>query len=251
MELDELHVHQLGAGVIRERVAVAGAFPAVAGDLVGAPGAAGREHHRRGVEHLEAAALPLVADDARRAPVGQQQADDGELHVDVDAAVDPVILQRADHLEAGAIADVRETRIAVAAEVALEDPAVLGAIEDRAPGLELADAIRRFLRVQLRHAPVVHVLAAAHGVGEVHLPAVAVVDVGERRRHAAFGHDGVRLAEQRLADQADLHAGRRRLDRRAQPGAAGADDENVVFVRFEGRHRMRKSVQMPIEQSRT
>ena len=72
MELDELHVHQLGAGVVRQRVAVAGAFPAVAGDLVGAPGAAGREHDRRGVEHLESAALALVADDAGRAPVGQR-----------------------------------------------------------------------------------------------------------------------------------------------------------------------------------
>ena len=171
--------------------------------------------------------------------------------MDVDAAVDAVILQRADHLEAGAIADVREARIAMAAEVALEDPAVLGAIEHRAPGLELADAIGRFLRVQFGHAPVVDVLAAAHGVGEVHLPAVAVVDVGERRGDAPFGHDRVGLAEQRLADQPDLHAGRRRFDGRAQTGAAGADHENVVFVRFEVRHRMRKSVQMPIEQSRT
>ena len=121
------------------------------------------------------------------------------LHVDVDAAMDAVILQRADHLEAGAIADVREARIAMAAEVALQDAAVLRAIEHRAPGFELAHAIGRFLRVQLGHAPVVQVLAAAHRVGEVHAPAVAVVDVGHRRRHAAFGHDGVRLAEQRLA----------------------------------------------------
>ena len=36
MELDELHVDQLGAGVIGERVAVAGALPAVARDPVGA-----------------------------------------------------------------------------------------------------------------------------------------------------------------------------------------------------------------------
>ena len=124
------------------------------------------------------------------------------LHVDVDALVDAVILQRADHLEAGAIADVRQARIAVAAEVALQDAAVLGAVEDRAPGLELAHAVGRFLGVQLGHAPVVEVLAAAHGVGEVHLPAVAVVDVGHRRRHAALGHHRVRLAEQRLADEA-------------------------------------------------
>ena len=216
-------------GLIRERVAVAGAFPAVAGDLVGAPGAAGREDDRPGGEHLEPPALPLVADDARRASVAHQQRDDGEFHVDVDAAVDAVVLKRADQFEPGAIADVRETRIAVAAEVALEDPAVLGPIEHRAPGFELAHAIGRFLGVQLRHAPVVDVLAAAHRVGEVHFPAVAVVDVGERRGDAALGHDGVRLAEQRLADQPDLHAGRRGFDGRAQSGAARADDENVVI----------------------
>ena len=70
------------------------------------------------------------------------------------------------------------------------------AIEERAPRLELAHAVRRFLGVQLGHPPVVDVLAAAHRVGEVHLPAVAIVDVGERRGDAAFGHDGVRLAEQ-------------------------------------------------------
>ena len=34
VELDELHVHQLGARVIGERVAVSGVLPAVAGDLV-------------------------------------------------------------------------------------------------------------------------------------------------------------------------------------------------------------------------
>jgi hypothetical protein len=34
MELHELHVHQCGSGVIRERMAVTGIFPAVAGDLV-------------------------------------------------------------------------------------------------------------------------------------------------------------------------------------------------------------------------
>ena len=59
----------------------------------------------------------------------------------------------------------------------------------------------------------------------------------ERRRDAAFGHDGVGLAEQRLADQRDARAGRARLDRGTQPGAAGADDEDVVRVGLDGRIR--------------
>ena len=154
----------------------------------------------------------------------------GVLHVDLDALVDAVILQRADHLEAGAIADVREARVAVAAEVALQDPAVLGAIEDGAPRLQLAHAIGRLLGVQLGHAPVVEVLAAAHRVGEVDLPVVAVVDVRHRGGHAALGHDRVGLAEQRLADEADRRARGRRLDGGAQAGAARADDDDVVLV---------------------
>ncbi len=124
---------------------------------------------------------------------------DGALHVDVDALVDAVILQRADHLEAGAVADVREARIAMAAEIALQDAAVLGAIEQRAPGFQFAHAVRRFLGVQLGHAPVVEVLAAAHGVGEMDAPVVAIVHVGHGGRDAAFGHDRVGLAEQRFA----------------------------------------------------
>ena len=41
MELHKFHVHQFRAGVIRERLAVAGVFPGIAGDFVGAPDAAG------------------------------------------------------------------------------------------------------------------------------------------------------------------------------------------------------------------
>jgi hypothetical protein len=84
--------------------------------------------------------------------------------------------------------------------------------------------------VQLRHAPVVHILATTHGVREVHLPVVAVVDIRKGGGNPAFGHDGVRFAEQRLADEADRNAGRRRFNRRAQSRSAGADDEHVVLV---------------------
>ena len=176
-------------------MAIASAFPAVAGDPVGAADTAGREHRRLRLEDAEASALAVVAERAGDARAVAQERHDGELHVDVDAPVDAVVLQRADHLEAGAIADVSQSRILVTAEIALEDAAVRRAIEQRAPCLELAHAIGRFLGVELGHPPVVQVLAAAHRVGEMHLPAVAVVDIGERRRDAAFGHHRVCLAE--------------------------------------------------------
>jgi hypothetical protein len=89
-----------------------------------------------------------------------------------------------------------------------------------------------FLCVQLGHAPVVDVLTAAHRVGEMHFPTVAVIHIAHRRRHATFGHDRVRLAQQRFANQTDLDARRRRFNRRAQSRAARADDQHVVFVSF-------------------
>ena len=88
-----------------------------------------------------------------------------------------LILQRANHLEAGAIADVRQPRIAMPAEIPLQNPAIRRAVEHRAPFLELAHPSGRFLGVDLGHPPVVQELAAAHRVGEMHLPVVAILDI--------------------------------------------------------------------------
>src|SRR5205085_3519063 len=118
-----------------------------------------------------------------------------------DALVHGVLLEDADHLEAGAVTNVREPRVAVAAEVALEDEPVLRPVEQRAPFLELEDPVGRLLRVELRHPPVVEQLPAAHGVAEVDAPVVLLPYVPERGGDAALGHDGVGLAEERLADQ--------------------------------------------------
>ena len=236
MELDELHVDQLRTGVIRERVAVAGAFPTVGRDLERAPDAAGREYQRFALENAKTSVLTLVCETADDAVAVFEQRDDGDLHVDLDALMNAVVLQRADQFETGAVADVCESRIAVAAEISLQDLAVFCAVKNRSPRFEFADAVGSFFGVKLGHSPVVYVLAAAHRVGEMDLPVVAVVDVAHRRRHAALGHHGVSFAEQRLADQPDANARRRCLDRRTQPRTAGADDDHVVFKCWIFRH---------------
>ena len=230
MELHEFHIHQRRAGVIGERVAVAGIFPAVAGDGVGAADAAGGEHHGFGAEKMEAAALAVVAERAGDAVAIFQQGDDGVFHENVEAEMNAVVLQGADHFEAGAIADVGEPGIAMAAEIALEDAPVFGAVENRAPGFEFVDAVGRFFGVQFGHAPVVQILAAAHGVGEVHAPTVAVVDIAHGGGDAAFGHDGVGFAQQRFRDDGDFYSGGRSGDCGTQSGAARTDDEYVVIV---------------------
>ncbi len=52
--------------------------------------------------------------------------------------------------------------------------------------------------------------------------------MAERRCDTALGHHGVGLAQQRLADEADVGAGILGRDRGAQPGPTGTDDEDVV-----------------------
>src|SRR5436189_5586101 len=83
--------------------------------------------------------------------------------------------------------------------------------------------------MQLGHPPVVYILAAAHRIGKMHLPTIAIIDIRERRRHSAFGHYGVRFPQQRFADEPNAYARRRRLYRSAQTGSACADHEHVVF----------------------
>ena len=230
MELHELHVHQVGAGVIRERLAVAGVLPAVARDFVRAADAAGSEHNRFRTEQYEPSALTLVRERAHDTSGVGEQREHRALHVHVDALVHPVVLQRSDHLETCPIADVGQPRIFVAAEIPLQDSAVFRPVEQGAPRLQLADGLRRFFGVKLRHAPVVEVLSASHRVGEMDGPTVPVVHVREGRRDAAFRHDGVGLAKQRLTDDPDADALGRGFDRGAQAGASGADHQDLVFV---------------------
>ena len=185
---------------------------------------------------MEEALLAVVSTGAGDAARVHQQAEHGALHVDLHAAVNAVILEGADHLQAGAITDVGQARILMAAEVPLQNPPVLGAVEERAPRFEFAHAFRRFLGVQLRHAPVVEVLAATHGIGEMNAPVVAIVDVGQRSGNAALGHDGVGFAEQRFADHAYFGAAGRGFDRGAQSCPTCTDDQNIVGEPLELRH---------------
>ena len=142
VELDELHVDELGARLVGQRLAVAAVLPRVRGDLVGLADPAGREDDRPGREDDRLARRPPVTDGAGHAGPARDQPRDRALHVDRDAHRDRPVLEGPDHLETGPVADVGESRVRVSAERPLEDAPVRGAVEDRAPQLELADPIR-------------------------------------------------------------------------------------------------------------
>ncbi len=142
----------------------------------------------------------------------------------------PSVLERPDHLQAGPVADVGEPGVGVAAEVALEDAALLGPVEDGAPLLQLADPVGGLLGVELGHPPLVEELPAAHRVAEVDLPAIAGVGAGQGGGDPALGHDRVGLAQERLADQRRPRPPRRGLDRGPEARPAGADDHDVVIM---------------------
>ena len=196
MKLNELHVEQFRARMIRQRNAVAGAFPGIAGHRICAAQTAGAKDNRLRFENAEATALTVVTKRADDAATVFQQRDDGVFHENRDALMDAVVLERSYEFKPRAVADVRQTRITMAAEIALRDFAFLRAVEHRAPLFQFVNARWCFLGVQFGHAPVVDVLPAAHCVGEMDLPVVAVIHVAHGRRHAAFGHDGMRLAEE-------------------------------------------------------
>src|SRR5262249_34217256 len=120
MELHEFHVHQLGAGVVRQRVAIARALPAVARDLVGAADSAGGQHHGAGPENLEPPALTLVSERTHDALAVLQQSGNRALHVDVHPQVDAVILERPNHLQACAVANMSQSGVPMPAKISLQ-----------------------------------------------------------------------------------------------------------------------------------
>ena len=199
---------------------VTGAVPTIARDLVRLADSAGRKHDRFRAKNFESPALAIVTERARDSVAVLKKREDAHLHVNFDSAVNTVVLQCANHFQTSPIAYVREPWIFVAAEISLQNPPILCSIEHCAPRFKFADTRGCFLGMQFGHAPIVDVLAAAHRVGEMHLPVIAIVDVGERRGDAAFGHYRVRFAEKTFANHADRNACGRRFNGRPQAGAA-------------------------------
>ena len=131
---------------------------------------------------------------------------------------------------------VRRARLAGRAERALGDPPVGRPREDRSPALELVDVVRRLVAEDLDRVLVAEVVGALHRVERV-LLRIVLGGVAERRVDAAFGRARVASHRVDLRHHRDVRARVEGLDRRAHPGAAGADDHDVVDrVHREGRY---------------
>src|SRR5215212_3848387 len=232
MELHHLHVHQLGPGVVAKDHAVPRPLPGVGGDLEDASPPAGRHDDRLGLEVDELAVLTRVGKGADDPPFLLEELGDGRLHVDPGVRGEDLLLHGPDELETGPVPDVAEAPIGMPAEGTLADLALRRPVEERPPLLELVDPLGCLFGEGLDHRPVVEELAAPHSVDKVLAPGVVGVDVPDRGRDAALGHDGVGLAEQALRDDADREAVPRPGDRGPETRPSGADDQDVVLARL-------------------
>ena len=202
--------------------------------------AAGGHHHRLGREHHELTGRAPVANHSRDHAVGvMEEAQHLDLHEDLDIVGDRLLLKRSDQLETGPVTDVgRDGRNGARRSRLLEDQAVPGAVEQGSPLFQLAYPVGRLLEPwSWAIRQLLEQLPAADGVVEMNFPAVLGVDIPQCRSHSALGHDRVGLAQQRLAHQRGAQLLGAGLDGGPQPGAAGADDDDVEVAGFVLSHR--------------
>ena len=117
-----------------------------------------------------------------------------------------MVLQSPNQLKTGTVADVSQTGIAVTTEIALENLAILGAVKHGAPGFQFVNPGRGFFGMQFGHAPIIDVLAAAHGIGKMDFPAIPVIHIAHGRGHAALRHDRMCLSEKGFANESNFDA---------------------------------------------
>src|ERR1043165_6782658 len=133
MKLNELHVDEFRSGVVGQGMTVSSVFPTVTGDFVRATDSARRYHDCLGTKNFEMAPLTLVSKGSNHTVTVFEQRENRVLHVNIASLMNAMILQGADHLQPGAITDVRQPRIFVAAKMSLQNSAIFGAIENGAP----------------------------------------------------------------------------------------------------------------------
>ncbi len=158
--------------------------------------------------------------------VAQREARQEPLLVDLDAALEALLVERVQDDEARDVGRVGGARIAGAAERPLGDRAVVVAAEGTAHVLERDQVARRLAGHDLDGVLVAEVVGALDGVEHVGFPGVVVA---QGAVDAALGAAGVAAHRVHLGDEGDVGAGVGGRDGGPQAGQAGADDEHVVL----------------------
>ena len=222
MKLDELEIGNAGAGVIRERDAVAGGDRRIGGLAKDLAGAACREQRTRRARLLQAA-VAIEETNAFNGAAGHEQVGHQRMIDHVDGRQCPHPLpQHAANLAAGGIAGMEHAPHAVSRLAPERRAAALVAIEAGTPLQQLADVSRSLLNQHAHRALVAQPVAGAHGVGGVKRRRIVLT---ERRRDAALRVPGVAFRRRRFGQDQDAAGGK--ADRRAQPRHAAADDDEV------------------------
>ena len=238
VELHELDVLQRQAGAQRHRHAVAGAGIGVRRRAVEPADAACREQDGLAAERLQAAVEKIPGDHALAAALVLDELPGEELLVDLDVALDQLLVEHLDQDVARDVGGEDRSRRAGGAERTLRELAVVAAREDGPPVLELVDVARRLAGEDLDRVLVAEVVRALDGVERVALGAV-VARVAEGRVDAAFRRAGVAAGRVELGDDGDVGARVMGFDRRAHACAARPDHEYVVLgVHLRGSYRI-------------
>ena len=92
VELNKFHIDQLGPRVICKGVAIAGSFPRIARNFERPSHAARSKHQCFAFENAKAPMFPLISQTTNNAVAVLEQGNDCDLHIDLDALMDAVVL---------------------------------------------------------------------------------------------------------------------------------------------------------------
>ena len=234
MELIKLHVHQRHAGTQGHGHAVAGVDVGVGGGAEHLAAAAGGQQGALGLDEQGLAGLDLQDQGAADHALGVlDQVEGEELVEEVGLGAQVLLIEGVEDGVAGAVRRgagagglVAAEVLALATEGPLVDLAVVQAGEGHAAVLQLVDGGDGLAAHELDGVLVTQVVRALDGVEHVPVPVVRQ-DVGQGGVDATLGGDGVGAGGEDLGDHGHAQLGVGQLDRRVQPGAAGADDEGV------------------------
>ena len=118
----------------------------------------------------------------------------------------------------------------LSAEAALYHASVLAG-KRHAQSRQPPHDLRRVGRQPRHRVRVGKVAAAAHGIGKVLLPGIALAHRIERGIDAALGEHGLRPLRRLLRDKIRWDSPLRERDRRGESGKAGSDDSHHTFHR--------------------